>query len=136
MKLCSSCKTLKDEISYRKNRRKKDGLHGSCNVCEKQRFKNRCKQKVVILAKLEEHGCVYCGERDSIALDWHHKDKSTKLANIADLRAGKYSVSKFLKELEKCELVCSKCHRKIEAGENLTKMEELLPSLACIRMSY
>lgn len=58
-------------------------------------------------------GCS-CGEKDSRCLDFHHIDSSTKEFSIAQ-RIGwaSYSKEKFLEEIDKCQILCSNCHRKI-----------------------
>lgn len=50
--------------------------------------------------------CVKCGAIDD--LEFHHKDKSTKVANLTNLVRHRWST--VLSELEKCELLCASCH--------------------------
>jgi hypothetical protein len=53
-----------------------------------------------------ERGCVRCYEDDPICLEFHHKDPSEKEINIAQCK----SKGTALKEIEKCEILCLKCH--------------------------
>lgn len=58
--------------------------------------------------------CVGCSIDES--LDFHHKDPSTKSFTIGNM----WSVSwtRFVTELEKCELRCKPCHHKIHACDH------------------
>lgn len=50
--------------------------------------------------------CVTCGSTDSLEFD--HKVRELKAANIATLLSRKWEVLKA--ELDKCQLLCSNCH--------------------------
>jgi len=43
-------------------------------------------------------------------MDFDHRDGATKIAEISNL-AHSGSTKKLLVEIEKCDLVCSNCHR-------------------------
>ena len=53
-----------------------------------------------------EHGCVKCREDDSVCLEFHHLDPSEKETTVAQCK----SKRKALQEMEKCEVLCLKCH--------------------------
>jgi hypothetical protein len=53
-----------------------------------------------------ENGCVKCNEEDPACLEFHHKDPWEKEINIAQCK----SKTKALAEIEKCEILCLKCH--------------------------
>lgn len=69
-----------------------------------------------IVAQIKENTpCAICGESDPRCLDFHHVDKKTeKLNHIVQYRG--YSVKRLIKEIEKCEIICSNCHRKTYAN--------------------
>jgi hypothetical protein len=60
--------------------------------------------------------CFRCGEDHPAALQFHHRDPSTKLFNITTKQLA--SPKKFpwdtviLPEIEKCDLLCANCHFK------------------------
>ena len=55
--------------------------------------------------------CIKCGYNKNIAaLDFHHLESDNKDFNIAHVGGG---LEKMKKELDKCILVCSNCHREI-----------------------
>ena len=54
--------------------------------------------------------CAHCGENDYRCLDFHHIDPSTKSFSIGNQEAR--SFQSILKEIQKCIVLCSNCHRK------------------------
>ena len=62
------------------------------------------------LAKIKEMaGCMDCGINNPIILDFDHiKDKKY---NISQMIRDGFSWKAIAKEIEKCEVVCSNCHR-------------------------
>jgi len=70
------------------------------------------KQRQLINDWKAERGCMTCGENDSACLDMHHLDPTTKEKDPS--RLGKYET--FLKEAEKCVVLCRNCHAKFHAG--------------------
>lgn len=59
-----------------------------------------------------ERGCSVCGETEPWVLDMHHLDPSEKESHPAQSA----TLKTFLKEADKCVLLCSNCHRKVHAG--------------------
>jgi hypothetical protein len=57
--------------------------------------------------------CDICKENHPATLDFHHKEKNTKEFGINVLVHQGYSLEKIKRELEKCQVLCSNCHRKI-----------------------
>jgi hypothetical protein len=70
---------------------------------QKQQFKKR-------LADIKQSsGCVDCGEKNPIVLDFDHlRDKKY---NISRMIHDGFSWKAILKEISKCEVVCANCHR-------------------------
>jgi hypothetical protein len=57
--------------------------------------------------------CRICGyDRCPAALDFHHTDPLGKDFNIS----ASTSPERILREIQKCELLCSRCHREVHAG--------------------
>jgi 5-methylcytosine-specific restriction endonuclease McrA len=54
--------------------------------------------------------CFYCDEFAPVCLDFHHIDK--KDFNIGTARGTLFGLKTLIKEIEKCEIICSNCHRK------------------------
>jgi len=77
----------------------------------KQQFKKR-------LAEIKTaSGCVDCGEKNQIVLDFDHiKDKKY---NVSRMIHDGFSWKAILNEIKKCEVVCANCHR-IRTHDRLT----------------
>jgi len=74
--------------------------------------RNYAKLKAIVQGVKTGRACADCGEVfPPYVLDFDHRDPSTKLAKVSALV---FSGSKelLLAEIEKCDLVCSNCHRK------------------------
>jgi hypothetical protein len=56
--------------------------------------------------------CSVCGESHPACLDWHHRDPKDK-KSVAKMINGKFSIENIIAETEKCDLLCSNCHRKL-----------------------
>lgn len=55
--------------------------------------------------------CERCGYSNFRALDFHHKNPSEKDITIGAAGSNHWSIKRILKEIEKCEVLCSNCHR-------------------------
>jgi transcription elongation factor Elf1 len=58
--------------------------------------------------------CLVCGEDEATCLDFHHLDATQKDFTISQAFLY-YGKDKIEKELSKCVVLCSNCHRKIHA---------------------
>jgi predicted HNH restriction endonuclease len=81
--------------------------------------RNYTEMKARMVAKKQEiaewkraRGCSVCGETEPWVLDMHHLDPKVKEQNSATSA----TLKTFLKEADKCVLLCSNCHRKVHAG--------------------
>lgn len=61
-----------------------------------------------------DHACVRCHEDDPVCLEFHHIDASEKEINIAQCK----SKSGALREIEKCEVLCLRCHDTLHWEED------------------
>ncbi|MBU3923558.1 MAG: hypothetical protein KJ592_01435 [Nanoarchaeota archaeon] len=61
--------------------------------------------------------CLKCGESHVATIDFHHSF-GDKEKNISKMVADGYSIDRIKEELEKCEVLCSNCHRKIHFKNN------------------
>lgn len=64
----------------------------------------------------ENHPCILCKESCTVCLDFHHKDEKLKTIEIARVASLGWSIEKIQKEIDKCVILCSNCHRKLHAG--------------------
>jgi hypothetical protein len=56
--------------------------------------------------------CIKCGENHEACMDFHHRDPEDKEFLIGEMLWKKFSKEKILKEIAKCDVLCSNCHRK------------------------
>ncbi|MDD5193722.1 MAG: hypothetical protein PHF67_04005 [Candidatus Nanoarchaeia archaeon] len=54
--------------------------------------------------------CTKCSENHPAVIEFHHKNN--KDFDIAEMTHEGYSVNRIKKEIEKCIVLCSNCHRK------------------------
>lgn len=132
MKKCSTCKETKPLSEFHKNAARKTGHEYNCKDCFRACSaayyeKNKQKVKEYTLERkrngyqqLREYkadcGCALCDEKEAICLDFHHIKSEEKEHSISNMVADGKSMSKIMKEIEKCVVVCSNCHKKIHAG--------------------
>jgi hypothetical protein len=59
--------------------------------------------------------CIHCGYNKCFnALEFHHREKATKLFNLAGSGISSRKWVDVVAEADKCDLVCSNCHREKE----------------------
>jgi len=129
MKTCSKCKIEKDESCFNKSSKNKDGLQVRCKDCNKQVLKNhyhnnlshyrnkndRRKENIRNYINSKKIKCAKCDETHVACLEFHHlKDKEINIAEICNLM---WSIDRIVKELNKCIILCSNCHRKLHYNE-------------------
>lgn len=135
MKKCSICKEFKDEKEFSKRTFKKSvGTQSYCKKCSNANrilyYKNNKEQQVKvrkeyrrnIRAWLDEYKstlkCEKCNENHPACLDFHHREPNEKETALGDaIRLG-WGKKRILKEIEKCNILCSNCHRKLHYEEN------------------
>lgn len=86
------------------------------------------RRKVLREKAIEYKGgkCMFCGyNRCQSALDFHHFDEKEKGFGISKDGITR-SWERIVKELDKCVLVCSNCHREIHAG--ILQPSEVIPN--------
>lgn len=124
-KICTKCKLEKPISQFNKCRSKKDGLQSECKECHnklyqkyyslnKNKFRtnsfNRRNSIKQFLNNIKKKGCNICGENDIACLDFHHiKDKEYTISQLVNTE----NMTKINKEINKCIILCSNCHRKL-----------------------
>jgi len=129
-KVCRKCKQEKPVKDFCKYSKSKDGYHYWCKKCQidanrtryqtnletrkKHVKRTRKARRRAKLKAIEYKGgkCQLCGyKKCPAALEFHHIDPSKKDIRISAIGGRKWSIVK--KELDKCILLCSNCHREI-----------------------
>jgi hypothetical protein len=132
MKTCSRCKKSKDEEKDFSN--KLGGKQPFCKDCQSEyqkgyyktnraaqikRCNKRRKEQVKqnrqhIVAYLQEHPCVDCGEKDIVVLQFDH------VRGLKHLEIGRmmtYPWKRILEEIAKCEVRCANDHARRTAAQ-------------------
>lgn len=113
-KICPRCSIEKDFSNFYKRRNGND-FSSYCKLCtteetlERMRiFKQRC-------VDYKGGKCNICGyDKCNSALEFHHRDPSTKEFNISHVGITMFSET-IKHELDKCDIFCSNCHREKHA---------------------
>lgn len=128
MKICTKCKQELPSAEFRIMNKKTGKISSMCNSCKKEydreywaknkhnkkgqkalsAKKAREKKRLLILTILKNSCCMDCKNDDWRVLEFDHKDRETKMFNIADCI--NKSLNEIKLELEKCEIVCANCH--------------------------
>lgn len=73
---------------------------------------NAEERKIFMDTYKNKKGCIICGEKDPIVLDFHHIDPATKEFSLGLNQATEEHMRE---EIEKCVVICSNCHRRVHA---------------------
>lgn len=135
MKYCPKCKNEKILELFCNNKTKKDGKSRICKKCQKEhdlksynkhkisrqkRVRKRdLKQKEKFFNYKQTLSCIKCNDTRGYVLDFHHKDPSKKENNVSNLVV---SPNKLKKEIDKCVILCSNCHREFHYLQKLNNI--------------
>jgi len=84
---------------------------------EKKRIFDRRRKIAVWLENYKSNlHCAKCGETTTVCLDFHHINSSSKDRSLSLSIKWGWGKDRIKKEIEKCVILCSNCHRKLHAG--------------------
>jgi hypothetical protein len=102
---CSICG--REYVYTSKNR--KGHTRKICNSCSVNTRRVKLKSKSV---EYKGGRCIMCGyDKCLAALEFHHKDSSTKCFSFSGSHSRSWDNIK--NELDKCDLLCSNCHKEL-----------------------
>lgn len=133
-KRCSKCKRRRGFVKFSKSSAKKDGYCHNCKDCQKEYYKAHYnnnkpyykerkrvyRDKLKSLTRLlKDVPCNDCNKKyPYYVMDFDHLEPNEKSFSISCMQAqGGVSMKKFIAEINKCEVVCSNCHRERTHGE-------------------
>lgn len=116
-KTCVVCKIEKDvESFYNKHK----SYQPYCKKCSNLYHQNRLREVKLKMIEYKGGKCIKCDLKieDShyAVFDFHHVDPSEKDQNFRSIKSQKWETIR--KELDKCVLLCSNCHRIEHASIN------------------
>lgn len=133
MKICTTCNKEKEETQFYWRNKTKGIKHIHCKSCQedvrrtkgytkkylpkiRQRsLKYRQQLEDFLIEYFSNHPCVKCGESDVIVLEFHHREPSQKEYNISQMKQFGFGIKKVQTEIEKCDVLCANCHKRITA---------------------
>jgi hypothetical protein len=110
-----------------------NGRNKESSRASRRRWYHRNKQHAIAIIKEREAEirqwfreykthlkCAKCVEDHPACLDFHHRDPTQKDISLSKAPGLGWSVERILQEIEKCDVLCSNCHRKYhwECGAN------------------
>lgn len=118
-KICTDCKKDKPLSDYYKQKDRKNG-HSQCKECFNDYCIRRWIQRKIDAIIYKGSKCEDCTtsypETPYVVFDFHHLDPSEKDIDWNKMRLR--SIETLYKELNKCVLLCSNCHRIRHHNEN------------------
>lgn len=117
---CCKCKQIKSHTEFHIRNKKLGILSARCKICSRRYAKEYIEKKSRankerIIQYLQKHPCVDCGQTDIIVLDFDHR--SNKVSEIGKLLRINASWDIIEREIQKCDIRCSNCHRRKTAKE-------------------
>jgi hypothetical protein len=105
----------------------------SCvDCCNRRRSEARKKFKLILYQYLLENPCVDCGETDIFVLEFDHTG-TNKTMNVGSMCG--HSKSRIMKEIQKCEVRCHRCH-KMKTLDRLGTLDETLDLIQLAKNSF
>lgn len=111
-KRCSCCKQVKSSTEFHRNGTR---LTIFCKSCLSRKAIAKQRENKQRAVDYKGGKCFLCGySRCLAALEFHHLDPAQKEFSIAKFRMHTFATIR--DELDKCVLLCCRCHREVEAG--------------------
>jgi len=122
-RMCPKCKETKEITNFYK----RAGVLFDSTYCKKCTNRQTVDRMVAFKLKCVEYKggkCVCCDYNSYYgAMEFHHLDPKQKDFTISHLRS--YSFNKIVTdELDKCVLLCNRCHREVEGGVRILTEEQ------------
>jgi hypothetical protein len=115
-KCCNVCKKVLPIDMFHKNKTTPDGHQDVCPSCMLSVRRGANKDKIEAFSAIKASmKCSQCGETYHNCLSFHHRDPAEKDINIS--RARTMSYARLMAEIEKCDILCENCHRKLHYPE-------------------
>lgn len=127
-KRCPRCATVKDRFAFARNKGRSDGLQPYCRACRAdldhdlyerevgRSFPRRARvaypapRRAWLRSLKTGRPCIDCGRVfDPHVMQWDHLPEFEKLGDLSGGFPGR-TEDEILREIAKCELVCTNCH--------------------------
>ena len=107
---CKPCNRIYQRAHYR--------AHKAEYIAKAARWSGiRWRENAVrLLAFLEAHPCVDCGETDPVVLQFDHV-RGDKVTDVSEMLGNGTSWENIAREMDKCEIRCANCHWRRHARD-------------------
>lgn len=107
-------KRLKDKGYNRKYREAhREEIRNKYKEASKIYHKDRlARNRLYVRTYLQEHPCIDCGESDVCVLEFDHV-RGTKISDVSKMVWGSKPIEMIQDEIDKCDVRCANCHRRI-----------------------
>ena len=128
--LCRECKEC-SKLRMRRKREKPDFLEREAAAMRQWRAANperdrqnwianrRAKKEWLDSLKVK---CGKCGETHVACLEFHHRNPAEK-DFLLSVGVAKYTLARLQAEVDKCDVICANCHRKLHYDERVRERE-------------
>lgn len=98
---------------YMPRNKEKQQAYFQANKAEYKKRARKTKEKLMELVNaIKDAPCMDCGQKfPPYVMDFDHRDPKTKEASVSHMVGRQSSFELVVAEIEKCDLVCSNCHR-------------------------
>ena len=87
------------------------GGYWRCRVCSRNKDNEARHARKQLVVDMLGGSCERCGYDKCLdALQFHHRDPSTKEFELGKSKLRSYSIEKIMAEAAKCSLLCANCH--------------------------
>lgn len=116
-----------NKIYYEKNKAKvlaRMAIYAKKNIVKTRAYKAKYKKEQQRLAReliiqIKQANPCKCGESHTRCLDFHHKQDTTKKSEVSRMISNGYSLETIKAEIDKCDIICSNCHRKLHSNNKI-----------------
>ena len=108
---CKSCVKVYRKEYYDKNRT------NAIEYSKASSKKRKLQLRQYVWDYLKNNNCIVCGENDPIVLEFDHRIPDEKFMSISDMITTKYGLDKIKLEINKCDVLCSNCHKRKTAKQ-------------------
>ena len=117
MSKCCMCKIEQTKENTGLDLGRATGFRSKCKKCNKQYMQKYHMQFKIISNNLKLNGCAICGYNKCMdCLEFHHSNPKDKKFGINIRNIEKRNNIKIAEELNKCILLCNRCHREKHSG--------------------
>lgn len=94
-------------------------MPGVNHLKKKTRLNKRYRNRKLVFDYLKDKTCEECGEDHVACLEFDHLEECDKRHNISELVKNGAPERILFKEIRKCRILCSNCHKKHTAQQQL-----------------